>query len=61
MEDEETIHKPINYEVRSSSEISKMRKYIIEFIFQIGERLKQRSLTLQVAVVYIGKLTLFTL
>ena len=48
------MHKPISYSIRNSSEISKMRKYLIDFIIHIGDRLKQRTLTLHIAIYYIG-------
>lgn len=35
-----------------------LRKSMIEWIFHLGDRLKQRSLTLQLAIVYIDKLFL---
>lgn len=52
--DEGRMHKPISYSIRNSSEISKMRKYLIDFIIHIGDRLKQRTLTLHIAIYYIG-------
>ena len=47
---DEKLHPLISAEVRNSQEISKLRKYLIEFILQIGDRLKQRTLTMQIAV-----------
>ena len=52
--DEEKLHKPIPYSIRTSNEISKMRKYLIDFIISIGDRLRQRTLTLHIAINYLG-------
>ena len=43
-------------ELLESSEISKFRKYVIEFVQLLGDRLKQRSLTIQIAINYIDRL-----
>lgn len=50
LKDEEYLFVKYSLQQRGSSDISKMRKYLIEFIFQIGDRLKQRTLTLQIAI-----------
>ncbi|CAI2363042.1 unnamed protein product [Moneuplotes crassus] len=42
--------------LRSDPEVSKMRKYLIEFVLQIGDRLSQRTLTMQIAVNYLDRL-----
>lgn len=53
---DESNQEPISQEVRSCPEIAKLRKYLIEFILQIGDRLKQRTMTMQIAVNYLDRL-----
>lgn len=55
MSDEQILHTPIPSQLRDDPEVSKLRKYLIDFILGIGDRLKQRRITLQIAVDYIGK------
>ena len=53
LEDEAMLFTPFS---KSTSGIAELRKSMIEWIFNLGDKLKQRSLTLQLAIVYIDKL-----
>lgn len=53
--DESTLWKPLP---KSLSNYADLRKSMIEWIFDLGDKLKQRSLTLQLAIVYVDKLLL---
>ncbi|CAI2361253.1 unnamed protein product [Moneuplotes crassus] len=53
---DEKQYPPISDEIRNDPDVSKMRKYLIEFILQVGDRLKQRALTMQIAVNYLDRL-----
>jgi hypothetical protein len=55
LEDETTLFQPFTKDL---SEITELRKSMIEWVFNLGDKLKQRSLTLQLAIVYIDKLFL---
>lgn len=47
---DEKLFPTIQDQIRNNTEISKMRKYLIEFILNIGDKLNQRTLTMQIAV-----------
>ena len=53
--DEDTLCQPFTKE---QSGFTDLRKSLIEWIFNLGDKLKQRSLTLQLAIVYLDKLFL---
>lgn len=53
LNDETTLCTPYP---KGQYDFSDLRKSIIEWIFHLGDKLKQRSLTLQIAIVYIDKL-----
>lgn len=55
VEDEAVLCQPFT---KTQAGLADLRKSMIEWIFNLGDKLRQRSLTLQLAIVYIDKLFL---
>ena len=53
IKDQKVLYTPFQHK---NTKFSNLRKSIVEWIFHLGDKLKQRSLTLQLAIVYIDKL-----